>query len=69
MPKWAADALKVLEKLIDEYSTFQRRRPDVPQGSLPELSEEELEQVVSASQLYKSREEELRRMERSPRLH
>ena len=33
---------KALEELIDEYLAFQRSRPDLPQGKLIDLSEEEL---------------------------
>jgi hypothetical protein len=39
--------LEALERLIDEYSTFQRSRPDLPQASLAVLSEDELEQLVA----------------------
>ena len=35
-----------LEKLIDEYLAFQRGRPDLPQGNLVDLSEDELERIV-----------------------
>jgi hypothetical protein len=38
-------------KLIDEYSAFQRNRPDLPQGNLWGLSQDELEQLVTAFQL------------------
>jgi hypothetical protein len=34
---------ETLEKLIEEYSAFQRSRPDLPQGSLCDLSQDELE--------------------------
>jgi hypothetical protein len=37
-----------LEKLIDEYLAFQRGRPDLPQGNLSALSDDELEQLVTA---------------------
>jgi hypothetical protein len=57
--------LQVLEKLIDEYSAFQRSRPDLPQGDLRGLSQDELEQLVTAFQLYKSQQQR----ERSSRLH
>jgi hypothetical protein len=38
-------------KLVAEYSEFQRRRPDLPQGNLRGLSQDELEKVVAAFQL------------------
>ena len=44
MPKPHAKMLEALEELIDEYLAFQRNRPDLPQGKLIDLSEEELEQ-------------------------
>jgi hypothetical protein len=54
MPKSTAEVLQTLEKLIDEYSAFQRGRPDLPQGNLVDLSEDELEQIVDAFQQHKS---------------
>jgi hypothetical protein len=60
--------LETLEELIEEYSAFQRRRPDLPQGSLRDLSQDELELLVAAFQLHKS-EQEKGRTDRSQRLH
>jgi hypothetical protein len=47
VPKSTSEMLEALERLIDEYSTFQRSRPDLPQASLAVLSEDELEQLVA----------------------
>jgi hypothetical protein len=69
MPKSTAEVLKALERLIDEYLAFQRGRPDLPQGNLAELSESELEQLVTAFQLHKSEQEAPGQIERATRLH
>jgi hypothetical protein len=45
--------LETLEALIEQYSAFQRSRPDLPQGSLRDLSQDELELLVAAFQLHK----------------
>ena len=37
-------------KLIAEYAEFQRRRPDLPQGDLHDLSEKELEVLIAEFQ-------------------
>ena len=50
MPKPPAERFRELGALIEEYSAFQRSRPDLPQGDLWELSQDELEQVVTAFQ-------------------
>jgi hypothetical protein len=44
---------ETLEALIEEYSAFQQGRPDLPQGSLCDLSQDELELLVAAFQLHK----------------
>jgi hypothetical protein len=49
--------LETLEELIEEYSAFQRSRPDLPQGSLCDLSQDELELLVAAFQFQKSAQE------------
>jgi hypothetical protein len=54
MPKSHATMLETLEELIEEYSAFQRSRPDLPQGSLCDLSQDELEHIVAAFQLRRS---------------
>jgi hypothetical protein len=60
--------LEMLEELIEEYSAFQRHRPDLPQGSLCDLSQDELELLVAAFQRHKSEQEE-GRTDRPWRLH
>ena len=61
--------LKAFERLIDEYLVFQRGRPDLPQGNLSGLSEDELEQLVTAFQLQKTEHEAAGQIERPTRLH
>ncbi len=51
MRKTQAEMLESVRKLITEYSEFQRRRPDLPQGHLWGLSQDELEKIVAAFQL------------------
>jgi hypothetical protein len=51
MRKTRAEMLESVWKLVAEYSEFQRRRPDLPQGNLWGLSQDELEKVVAAFQL------------------
>jgi len=48
--KSQVEVLRDLGALIEEYSAFQRSRPDLPQGDLWELSQDELEQIVAAFQ-------------------
>jgi hypothetical protein len=55
---------ETLEALIEEYSAFQQSRPDLPQGSLCDLSQDELELLVAAFQLHKSEQ-----TDRPRRLH
>jgi hypothetical protein len=50
MPKSRAEMLHAIVRLIEEYSAFQRSRPDLPQGNLWGLSQDELEQLVAAFQ-------------------
>jgi hypothetical protein len=59
---------ETLQALIEEYSAFQRSRPDLPQGSLCDVSQDELELLVAAFQLHKSEQDE-RRTDRPWRLH
>jgi hypothetical protein len=68
MPKSTAEMLKALENLIDEYLAFQHSRPDLPQGSWYDLSQDELEVLVAAFQLHKSGEA-AGQIERPTRLH
>ena len=39
--------MELVGKLLAEYAEFQRRRPDLPQGDLCDLSEKELEILVT----------------------
>lgn len=64
MPRPHNQMLEALEELTEEYSAFQRSRPDLPQGSLCDLSQDELELVVAAFQLHKSTH-----AGQTPRLH
>jgi hypothetical protein len=58
MTKSQTECLEMLAELIDEYSDFQRSRPDLPQGTLCDLSQDELELLVAAFQLHKSEQDE-----------
>jgi hypothetical protein len=50
MARSRAEMMELVAKLFAEYGEFQRRRPDLPQGDLPDLSEEELEILVAEFQ-------------------
>ena len=50
MAKSRAEMMELVAKLLAEYAEFQRRRPDLPQGDLTDLSEEELEILVAEFQ-------------------
>jgi hypothetical protein len=63
------EMLETLEELIAEYSAFQRSRPDLPQGSVSDLSQDELELLVAAFQLNKAEQELAEQTERSTHLH
>jgi hypothetical protein len=67
MTKSRAEMLHAIVSLIKEYSAFQRSRPDLPQGNLWGLSQDELEQLVAAFQ--KSQQAEEAQRERPSRLH
>jgi hypothetical protein len=41
MAKTRPEMMELVAKLLAEYAEFQRRRPDLPQGDLVDLSEEE----------------------------
>jgi hypothetical protein len=69
MPKSTAEMLKALERLIEEYLAFQHSRPDLPQGSWYDLSQDELELLVAAFQVHKSEQEVVGQNERPTRLH
>src|SRR5262249_34349721 len=49
-----AAMMELVAKLLAEYAEFQRRRPDLPQGDLRSLSEEELARLVTAFQLVRT---------------
>jgi hypothetical protein len=46
MAKSRAEMMKLAGKLLAEYAEFQRRRPDLPQGDLCDLSEQEMERLI-----------------------
>jgi hypothetical protein len=69
MTKSQTEMLEMLAELIDDYSDFQRSRPDLPQGSLCDLSQDELELLVSALQLHKLEQEVAGQTEGPSRLH
>jgi hypothetical protein len=50
MAKSRADMMKHLGKLLAKYAEFQRRRPDLPQGDLRDLSEQEMDLLVTEFQ-------------------
>jgi hypothetical protein len=69
MPKSRAEMFQTIARLVKEYSAFQRSRPDLPQGNLWGLSQDELERFVTAFQLHKSQQAEEAQWERPSRLH
>jgi hypothetical protein len=74
MRKTQAEMLESVRNLIDEYSAFQRRRPDLPQGNLWGLSQDELEKVVAAFQLERPADADIDMSDpespaRKPRVH
>jgi hypothetical protein len=46
MTKSQTEILEMLAQLIDEYSDLQRSRPDLPQGSFCDLSQDGLDDLV-----------------------
>ena len=50
MVKSRAEMMERVGRLLAEYAEFQRGRPDLPQGDLLDLSEEELEILVAEFQ-------------------
>jgi hypothetical protein len=69
MPKSRAEMLHAIVRLIDEYSAFQRSRPDLPQGNLWGLSQDELEQLVAAFQQHKAQQTDEAQRERPSPFH
>jgi hypothetical protein len=63
MPKSRAEMFQTIARLVKEYSAFQRSRPDLPQGNLWGLSQDELERFVTAFQAEEAQ------WERPSRLH
>ena len=56
MPKSQAELIELMRELFAKYSEFQRHRPDLPQGNLWGLSQDELETLVTAFQLDRAAE-------------
>jgi hypothetical protein len=50
MAKSRKEKMQLLANLLAEYAAFQRRRPDLPQGDLLNLSEQELDLLVTEFQ-------------------
>jgi hypothetical protein len=50
MAKSRAEMIELVAKLLAEYAEFQHRRPDLPQGDLRDLSEVELDILVTEFQ-------------------
>jgi hypothetical protein len=50
MAKSRKKMMELLANLLAEYAAFQRRRPDLPQGDLRDLSEQELDLLVTEFQ-------------------
>jgi hypothetical protein len=69
MSKSRAEMLQTIVRLVKEYSAFQRSRPDLPQGNLRGLSQDELEQLVAAFQLHKSQQADEAQQAGPTRLH
>jgi hypothetical protein len=55
MSKSRVEVLRQLKNLIEEYSAFQRSHPELPQGDLGHLSQDELELLVVAFQHHKAK--------------
>jgi hypothetical protein len=55
MSKSRVEVLRQLKNLIEEYSGFQRRHSELPQGDLGDLAQDELELLVVAFQHHKAK--------------
>jgi hypothetical protein len=55
MPKSREELLRELKNLMEEYSTFRRSQPHLPQDNLGDLSQDELELLVVAFQHRKAK--------------
>ena len=74
MRKTQSEMLESVRKLFAEYTEFQRRRPDLPQGNLWGLSQDELEKIVAAFQLERQADADIDvsdpvRPARNPQIH
>jgi hypothetical protein len=58
MAKSRAEMIELVGKLLAEYAEFQLRRPDLPQGDLRDLSEQELDLLVTEFQRDRATEAE-----------
>ena len=58
MAKSRKEKMQLLANLLAEYAAFQRRRPDLPQGDLRDLSEQELDLLVTEFQRDRAAEAE-----------
>ncbi len=50
MAKSRKEMMELVRKLLAKYAEFRLRRPDLPQGDLRDLSEQELELLVTEFQ-------------------
>jgi hypothetical protein len=50
MAKSRKEKMQLLANLLVEYAACQRRRPDLPQGDLRDLSEQEMDLLVTEFQ-------------------
>jgi hypothetical protein len=58
MAKSRAEMMELVGKLLAEYAEFHHRRPDLPQGDLRDLSEQELDLLVTEFQRDRATEAE-----------
>jgi hypothetical protein len=58
MAKSRKEKMQLLANLLAEYAAFQRRRPELPQGDLRDLSEQELDLLVTEFQRDRAAEAE-----------
>ena len=70
MAKSRAEMIKLVGKLLAEYAEFQHRRPDLPQGDLLDLTEQEMERLIIEFQRDRAAEaDDTDPMPPRPRLH
>ena len=58
MAKSRAEMMELVAKLLTEYAEFQHRRPDLPQGDLRDLPEQQLDILVAEFQRDRAAEAE-----------